>query len=52
MTHSNIAPITYRDHLIHLDDEEGVFTVLRNGRLWAHDWPTLRTKIDTLEEYA
>lgn len=45
------APIEYRGLIIHLDDEEGCFTVLAAGRLWAIDWPKLRLKIDTHLDY-
>jgi hypothetical protein len=45
------APLEYRGFAIHLDDLEGCFTVVKTGRLWAADWPALRSKIDTHLDY-
>lgn len=43
-----VAPIRYRGHLIHLEDDGRVFLVRRGAKITRSSWPELRSYIDRL----
>lgn len=42
------APLKYKDHIVHLDDDGSCFIVNRVEKISAPTWPELKQKIDAL----